>query len=234
MGILDCRKHGYTGFNEVCEHVKTDLDAGSMAEMHVLQTGGPELVLCPECYYRTGLQRLEGIDMIGMLEDLIRKYPDDEDNEEMAAFKKLEADYYESYRNVNRSCICHLCFEEWRSQHPEINAWGTASAKQQREIAVVFEEIGPYLEAYAELPEETFFYIVPGSEDRPMVLSFYYITDIAQQDVVLHKLKTLAGQLRQQKLARFYEADLYEEIQYPLHVAKRRLAPVLLREIAFV
>lgn len=99
MGIINCHKHGESGFLEVCSHIDKDLKNG----IHPKMNGMPVISakLCDDCYKSLEMEKFGSLTM----DDLL-KLPD---NKAEAITKKLGKKYD---LIPNRSIHCIRCVEE--------------------------------------------------------------------------------------------------------------------------
>lgn len=103
MGIVNCHKHGNSGFLEVCGHIDRDLKNGIYPTMNDMPVASAKL--CDKCY-----KALE-LDAFGLvtMDDLLN-LPDDE-------AKTITTKLEEKYALIpNRSIHCIHCVEEIKKQ----------------------------------------------------------------------------------------------------------------------
>jgi hypothetical protein len=106
MGIVNCSKHGGTGFWETCAHVGAEFGQGNYPQFHQL-TFHENVVVCDRCWEQYDLARFESHpDIAGKL------IYDTNEN------KPMVKEYFRLYEIINAQsqCWCTKCIAEIRAK----------------------------------------------------------------------------------------------------------------------
>lgn len=181
MGLMKCKKHGYSGFREVCVHLYEVYEQGVYQEANeipVLAT-----LICDECAKNVRLDELD--DMKGMWLDELNKLPEEE---QLICIDRAG----EKYDQIERRIACIHCYTETKLKHDRALGIRDPFFVYEKTLLyqdeVTIDKLRAYLMAnynfappqaddYRRQHDKEALTILWGNLFRPLSIDIYYVTD---------------------------------------------------------